>query len=305
MAGVTDAPFRKLAWEHGAGYVVGEMVSVREDLWHTDKSTLRRRAVAGIRPQVVQIAGADPALIAAGAERHWRDGADIIDINFGCPAKKVCRKAAGSALLADERLVARIIAAAVAAVPVPVTVKIRTGFSPERRNGVAIARIAEAEGAQAIAVHGRTRACRFEGAAEYATISAIKAAVRVPVFANGDVASVEKAREVRAMTGADGVMIGRGALGSPWLLGQIAGVTAEPDLNAKLAIVQRHVADMHAFYGAAGVRIARKHLRWYLDKLHELGPAELRRDFCRRFNQSTDPAEQLDLLAGLSLARAA
>ena len=191
MAGVTDAPFRTLAWQFGAGYVVSEMVGSRPVLWNTEKSRLRRQAATGVTPLAVQIAGGEPEMIAEAARRHWQEGADIIDINFGCPAKKVCRRAAGSQLLADEPLVARIIGAAVAAVPIPVTVKIRTGYSREDRNGVRIARIAEDLGVSAIAVHGRTRECRFEGSVEHDTTAAIKAAVRIPVFANGDIDSVD------------------------------------------------------------------------------------------------------------------
>ncbi len=293
MAGVTDAPFRALAWRYGAGYLVSEMVASQAALWHTPKSRLRREAVAGIRPVAVQIAGGDPATVAAAAARHWQDGAEIIDINFGCPAKKVCRKAAGSALLAHEGLVRDIIAAAVAAVPVPVTVKIRTGPTPQRRNGVEIARIAEGEGAAAIAVHGRTRACRFRGEAEYRTIGRIKQAVAIPVFANGDIRDAETARRVLSRTGADGVMIGRAALGAPWLPGQIAGVVGALPLTEKLAVVREHLHAAHAFYGEPGVRIMRKHLRWYLEKLPELGSGEWRARWLAGFNALTDPDAQL------------
>ncbi|MCX7063677.1 MAG: tRNA dihydrouridine synthase DusB, partial [Proteobacteria bacterium] len=222
MAGVTDVPFRELVWNLGAGLVVAEMTSVNPLLWHTRTSRLRRETVAGARPHVVQIAGADPQWIAAAARREAEAGAEIIDVNMGCPAKKVCNQAAGSALLRDEALVERILRAAVDAVPIPVTVKIRTGWSPEQRNGVAIARIAEAVGVASIAVHGRTRACRFVGAVEFDTVAAIKAAVRIPVFANGDIDSVEEARRVMSQTGVDGVLIGRAALGAPWLPGDIA-----------------------------------------------------------------------------------
>jgi tRNA-dihydrouridine synthase B len=292
MAGVTDAPFRALAWRFGAGYVVSEMVASGARLWATPKSRLRRLSPPEIRPVAVQIAGGDPTVIAEAAIRHWRAGADIVDINFGCPAKKVFRKAAGSALLADETLVARIIRAAVDAVPIPITVKIRTGFSPARRNGVEIARIAEAEGARAIAVHGRTRACRFVGQVDYETIGRIKAAVNIPVLANGDIASQEEAAAVRAGTGADGVMIGRAALGAPWLPGQIAGVTAELSLAEKLGVMREHLAAGQAFYGDAGVRIMRKHIQWYLEKLTELGDQHYRRGLTKAFNGLADAASQ-------------
>jgi len=299
MAGVTDVPFRSLAWRFGAGYVVSEMVASRAVLWQTPKSRLRRQTVAGIQPVAVQIAGGDPETIAGAAVRHWRDGADVIDINFGCPAKKVCRKAAGSQLLADEGLVRRIIAAAVAAVPVPVTVKIRTGYSPAQRNGVEIARIAEGEGASAIAVHGRTRACRFEGPVEYDTIARIKQTVRIPVLANGDLGSAADVRRVLAATGADGVMIGRAALGAPWLPGQLAGVTGELSLGEKLGVIREHLEAGHRFYGEPGVRIMRKHVQWYVEKLPGIGDEGWRRDWIRGFNAQNDGAGQLDYLATL------
>ncbi len=305
MAGVTDAPFRALAWRYGAGYVVSEMVTSQAALWHTPKSRLRRQVVEGIRPIAVQIAGGDPEIIAEAAARHWHHGAEIIDINFGCPAKKVCRKAAGSQLLADEGLVRRIIAAAVAAVPVPVTVKIRTGYTPERRNGVEIARIAEGEGAAAIAVHGRTRACRFEGPVEYETIRRIRQAVRIPVFANGDIGSAADARRVLELTGADGVMIGRAALGAPWLAGQIAAVTDELPLDEKLQVMREHVEAGHRFYGEPGVRIMRKHVQWYMEKLCELRDADWRRGWIRAFNALTDATQQLDYLETLLPRQAA
>lgn len=296
MAGVTDAPFRALAWRFGAGHVVSEMVASQGRLWHTAKSTLRRVSPEGVRPVAVQIAGGDPEIIAEAAARHWHDGAEIIDINFGCPAKKVCRKAAGSQLLTDEPLVGRIIAAAVRAVPIPVTVKIRTGVSPERRNGVEIARIAEGEGAAAIAVHGRTRACRFEGPVEYQTIAGIKAAVAIPVFANGDIQSAEDADRVLNATGADGVMIGRAALGAPWLPGQIAGVVGQLSLAEKLMVMREHVELGHAFYGEPGTKIMRKHVQWYFEKIGELKDGEWRRQTVRVFNKLSEQDAQLEFL---------
>jgi tRNA-dihydrouridine synthase B len=272
MAGVTDVPFRELAWELGAGLVVAEMTSVNPQLWSTRTSQLRRERGA-VRPRVVQIAGGDPQLVATAAALAAAAGAEIVDVNMGCPAKKVCNQAAGSALLRDEALVARILRAAVAAVTVPVTVKIRTGWAPDQRNGVTIARIAQDAGVASIAVHGRTRACRFVGAVEYDTIAAIKAAVAIPVFANGDIGNAAQARAVLAYTGADGVLIGRAALGAPWLPGDIAVALGGAPVFSRspaqvLDIVSRHLARMHAFYGAEqGVRIARKHGKAYLQSL--------------------------------------
>ncbi len=300
MAGVTDKPFRELAWELGAGLVVAEMTSVSPQLWDSRTSRLRREQVTGARPHVVQIAGADPEWIAAAARREADAGAEIIDVNMGCPAKKVCNQAAGSALLRDEALVARILRAAVAAVPpgIPVTVKIRTGWSPDERNGVTIARIAEDAGVASIAVHGRTRACRFVGAVEYDTAAAIKAAVSVPVFANGDIDSVEQARRVLAYTGADGVLIGRAALGAPWLPGDIAMALATGraprarSIDEVLAIAAHHIARLHEFYGAdQGVRIARKHVKAYLQRLG-IGPEQF-----REFNAHETPSGQHDWIA--------
>ncbi|HTO59051.1 MAG TPA: tRNA dihydrouridine synthase DusB [Pseudomonadales bacterium] len=274
MAGVTDVPFRELAWDLGAGLVVAEMTSVNPQLWNTRTSRLRRETVVGIRPRVVQIAGADPAWIAAAARREADAGADVIDVNMGCPAKKVCNQAAGSALLRDEALVERILRSAVDAVDVPVTVKIRTGWSPDERNGVMIAKIAQDAGVASIAVHGRTRACRFVGDVEYDTIAAIKAALAIPVFANGDIADAEQARRVLAYTNADGVLVGRAALGAPWLPGDIAEALATGRVQRArgaeeiLPIAARHLAHLHAFYGdEQGVRIARKHVKAYLQRL--------------------------------------
>lgn len=296
MAGVTDVPFRALTWRYGVGHVVSEMVASKGELWDTRKSQLRRQPVDGISPVAVQIAGGDPEIIAEAAARHWRSGADIVDINFGCPAKKVCRKAAGSQLLGDEKLVRQIIQAAVAAVPIPITIKIRTGLSPLTRNGVEIARIAEAEGVAAIAVHGRTRACKFEGPVEYETIARICEAVKVPVFANGEIADPLAARRILEETGADAVMVGRAALGAPWLPGQIAGVTGVLEVDEKLAVMCEHVAAGHDFYGDPGVKIMRKHVQWYLEKMTELGDEAYRRGVLRQFNQLTEAPAQIEFL---------
>ncbi len=295
MAGITDAPFRSLAWQFGAGYVASEMLAAGAQLWNSNKSRQRRVMVAGIEPRCVQIAGGDAETVAAAALRHWQDGADIIDINFGCPAKKVCRKAAGSQLMRDEGLVAAIVRATVAAVPVPVTVKMRTGWSPERRNGLEVARIVQEEGAAAVTVHGRTRACRFEGQAEHETVAAIKSRLHIPVFANGDIDSRETAERIMARTGVDGVMIGRAALGAPWLPGVIASPERrEPGPAERWAIVRDHVQAMHDFYGEAGVRIARKHVQWYLGRMDL--DADTARRLGRSFNALDCAHAQLDFL---------
>jgi tRNA-dihydrouridine synthase B len=284
MAGVTDLPFRQLCRDLGAGLVVSEMLGSDPALYHTRKSRLRRRHDGEASPRIVQIAGGDPEQMAAAARLNVAEGADIIDINMGCPAKKVCRKAAGSALLRDEALVAAILQQVVSAVDVPVTLKIRTGWSPEFRNGVRIARIAEQAGIAALAVHGRTRACKFNGAVEYDSIAEIVAAVSIPVLANGDIDSPARAQAVLAHTGAAGVMVGRAAQGRPWLPGLIAAHLAgtpilEPDADAQSAILLRHLRALHEFYGARhGVRIARKHVGWYLSTTW---PG---RAFCRTFN---------------------
>jgi tRNA-dihydrouridine synthase B len=280
MAGVTDLPFRRLCAELGAGLVVGEMISSNPRLRDSRKTRWRSRHDDEIRPRSVQIAGSDPEQMASAARYNVARGAQIIDINMGCPAKKVCRRAAGSALLADEGRVAEILRAVVAAVDVPVTLKIRTGPSPQRRNGVTIARIAEDTGIAALAVHGRTRACAFRGEVEYDTIAAIVEATGFPVFANGDIDSPAKAAEVIAHTGAAGVMVGRAAQGRPWLCGQIAARLATgiapppPPLSEQREILRRHVAQLHGFYGDyMGLRIARKHVGWYLGHQHTNGTA--------------------------------
>ena len=226
MAGVTDLPFRKLCRRMGAALTAGEMLSADPRLWGTRKSRQRRDHSGEAEPRVVQIAGSDPGEMADAARRNVDAGAQIIDINMGCPAKKVCNRDAGSALLRDEALVAAILDATVRAVDVPVTLKIRTGWSRERTNGVAVARIAESAGVQALAVHGRSRACRFEGQAEYDTVAAIKQAVRIPVIANGDIDSGSKAVEIIRITGVDGVMIGRAAQGRPWIFREIEALLA-------------------------------------------------------------------------------
>jgi tRNA-dihydrouridine synthase B len=270
MAGVTDKPFRQLCKRLGAGYAVSEMTTADPRLWRTKKSLHRMDHEGEPAPIGVQIAGADPDALAAAARHNVEHGAQIIDINMGCPAKKVCNAWSGSALLQDETLVARILRAVVAAVDVPVTLKIRTGWDRDHKNGVAVARIAEDAGIQALAIHGRTRDMLYTGEAEYETIAAIKQAVTIPVIANGDVDSAAKARQVLARTGADALMIGRAAQGRPWIFREIAHFLATgEDLRALTPreirdVLLAHVAELHAFYGEpAGVRIARKHLGWY------------------------------------------
>jgi tRNA-dihydrouridine synthase B len=270
MAGVTDRPFRQLCKRLGAGLAISEMVASNPQLRNTGKSQRRINHEGEAEPIVVQIAGADPEQMADSARYNVDRGAQIIDINMGCPAKKVCNVYSGSALLQDENLVARILPAVVRAVDVPVTLKIRTGWNRDNKNGVRIARIAEDSGIAALAVHGRTRADLYNGEAEYDTIAAIKQAVRIPVFANGDVDSPHKARQVLEYTKCDGLLIGRAAQGRPWIFREIAHylatgeLLAPPDAAEVREILCGHLEHLYAFYGElAGVRIARKHLGWY------------------------------------------
>ena len=274
MAGITDRPFRSLARRYGAGLAVSEMVSARPELRASRKSRLRLDHAGEERPVSVQIAGADPDELADAARHNAALGADIIDVNMGCPAKKVCNRQAGSALLEDEALVGRILDAVVSAAGVPVTLKIRTGPHPQRRNAVRIARLAEAAGVQMLAIHGRTRACMFEGRAEYDTIAEVKAAVRIPVIANGDVGNGEDARRVLDATGADGIMIGRAAQGRPWLFRQIARFLAtgealpEAGLAERREILLEHLDGLYSLYGdEQGARVARKHIGWSVKAL--------------------------------------
>ena len=270
MAGVTDKPFRQLCKRLGAGLAVSEMTTSDPRFWNTRKSLHRMDHEGEPDPVSVQIAGTVPAVMAEAARHNADQGAQIIDINMGCPAKKVCNAWAGSALMQDEALVARILSAVVAAVDVPVTLKIRTGWDARHRNAPTIARIAEDSGIAALAVHGRTRDQQYAGVAEYDTIAAIKAQLRIPVIANGDIDTPRKARQVLDRTGADAVMVGRAAQGRPWLLGEIAQFLdtgeerAPPPLDVVRDVLLGHLEALHAFYGEqAGVRIARKHLGWY------------------------------------------
>ena len=271
MAGVTDRPFRQLCKEMGAGMAVSEMVSSNSLLWGSEKTKRRADHSGETEPRSVQIMGADPKLMAEAARYNVDNGAQIIDINMGCPAKKVCNVQAGSALLRDETLVGSILDAVVAAVPeVPVTLKIRTGWDRDNKNGVTIGRIAEAAGIQALAVHGRTRADAYTGEAEYETIAAIKAAIAIPVIANGDITTPEKARHVLDVSGADAVMIGRAAQGRPWIFREVEHYLQtgeklpEPSLEEVRDILLGHLHNLYDFYGEyTGVRMARKHISWY------------------------------------------
>ncbi|TCP93237.1 tRNA-U20-dihydrouridine synthase [Cricetibacter osteomyelitidis] len=294
MAGITDQPFRKLCAQYGAGLTFSEMMSTNPDVWHTEKSKLRlaHHHEAGIN--AVQIAGSDPDEMAQAAQVNVEYGAEIIDINMGCPAKKVNRKMAGSALLQYPDLVEKILTSVVNAVNVPVTLKIRTGWNKDNRNCLDIAKIAEQSGIQALTIHGRTKTCMFEGEAEYDNIRAVKQAVHIPVIANGDITSAEKAKFVLNYTGADAVMIGRGALGKPWIFREVEqllesnSVESEPSFDEKCGVILAHIQALHQFYGAEkGYRIARKHVAWYLPSIQ---PDSF---FKQAFNAITEPEAQL------------
>ena len=298
MAGVTDQPFRQLCRRLGAGWVVGEMVTADPNLWHTRKSRQRMNHAGEPSPRVVQIAGGDAAMLAQAARLNVDLGAQVIDINMGCPAKKVCNKAAGSALLRDERLVAQILDAVVAAVDIPVTLKIRTGWCAESNNAMNIARLAESAGIQALAVHGRHRQQRYNGQAEYDTIAEIKSRLSIPVFANGDIDSPQKACEVLRHTQADALMIGRAAQGNPWIFQQISHYLEHgselppPRLSERCHVLGEHLGSLHAFYGATmGPRIARKHIGWYLDTDKRFDADQIR-ELKRQFNALTSPSAQ-------------
>ena len=298
MAGVTDRPFRQLCRRLGAGLAVSEMVTADSRLWKSRKSRNRLDHAGEDAPRSVQIAGAEPAMMAEAARLNVERGAQIIDINMGCPAKKVCNQAAGSALLRDEHLVRAILEAVVDAVDVPVTLKIRTGWDREHRNAPRIAELAEAAGIQALAVHGRTRACAYGPTVEYDTIRSIKQQVGIPVIANGDIQSGKFAKRVLEFTGADAIMIGRGAQGNPWIFREIGHYLetgqcgGQPTLDEVQDTLIEHVQALHAFYGEyAGLRIARKHIGWYL-KGRPGGEG-----YRQRINRAEAAGEQLALIA--------
>ena len=295
MAGVTDRPFRQLCKKLGAGLAVSEMVTSNSLLYGSAKTRRRANHDGEVDPISVQIAGADPKMMADAARYNADEGAQIIDINMGCPAKKVCNVMAGSALMQDELLVGRILDAVVRAVPdTPVTLKFRTGWNRENKNAPRIARIAEECGIRAVAIHGRTRADQYMGEAEYETIALVKAQIRIPVIANGDITSPQKAKQVLSLTGADGVMIGRAAQGRPWLFREIehylnTGAMLPPPQVAEIhRIMREHLHDLYAFYGeATGLKIARKHISWYTKGLQ--GAANFR----HAMNQLQTVKEQL------------
>ncbi len=297
MAGVTDVPFRNLCIRTGAGLAVSEMLSSNPRVWETEKSRERMMHHQDVGIRAVQIAGCDPELMALAAQHNVEHGAQIIDINMGCPAKKVNKKLAGSALLQDPALVTEILHAVVAAVDVPVTLKIRTGWARAHRNGVEIAKIAEQAGIQSLAVHGRTREDMYKGNAEYDTIAAIKQAISIPVVANGDITSPQQAKFVLDYTGADAVMVGRGAQGNPWLFREIVHYLAEqqalapPSMDEVAMVMHQHLQQLHNFYGdLKGLRIARKHIGWYLQAIDDpLG-------FRSYFNALESAAAQSDAL---------
>ncbi len=296
MAGVTDRPFRQLCKRMGAGMAVSEMVTSNSLLYGSAKTRRRANHEGEVEPVSVQIAGSDPAMMAEAARYNADNGAQIIDINMGCPAKKVCNVMAGSALLQDEPLVGRILEAVVEAVPdTPVTLKIRTGWDREHRNALNILRIAQESGIRALAIHGRTRACGYSGEAEYDTIKAVKAAASIPVIANGDITTPEKAKYVLDHTGADAVMIGRAAQGRPWLFREIAhylatgGKLPAPEVAEIHAVLLAHLDDLYSFYGQpAGLRMARKHIAWYTRGLADSA------HFRHAMNQLETPGEQLE-----------
>jgi tRNA-dihydrouridine synthase B len=297
MAGVTDRPFRILCRRFGAGLAASEMLTADMRLWDTPKSRRRMDHTGEPGPRVVQIAGFDPSMMAEAARRNVDAGAQIIDINMGCPAKKVCNRLAGSALLQDEELVARILHSVVRAVDVPVMLKTRTGWDRDHKNGIRIARIAEDNGIQALAIHGRTRADLYQGDAEHETAAAIKSSIRIPVFANGDVDSPQRAAEILRATGCDGIMIGRAAQGRPWIFDEVNFFLTEGKSRANLAlenvrdIMRAHLEDLYSFYGdETGVRVARKHLSWYF-RQHP-GQEDLR----NRLVRIETPREQLATL---------
>lgn len=297
MAGVSDLPFRQLCREFGAGLATSEMVTSDSRFWQSSKSASRLAWDANdAGPRSIQIAGSDPSQMADAAKACVDLGADIVDINMGCPVKKVCKKLAGSALLQDEGLVGRILESVCSAVDIPVTLKTRTGWSPEQRNGPRVAQIAENSGIAALAVHGRTRECRFEGQAEYDTIAEIVSTVSIPVLANGDIRNAKQAALVLQATRAAGLLIGRGALGKPWLFQEVEHYLATgrelkaPDLNNIKEVLIKHLSAIHRFYGETkGVQLARKHFSWYCQDLDAFD------DYKKQFNALASAEAQLKL----------
>ena len=304
MAGVTDKPYRHVCRQNGAGLVVSEMVTSQLDLRHSTKSRYRLDLEGEPEPVVVQLVGTDPSELALAAQYNVENGAQIIDINMGCPAKKVCKKAAGSALLANESLVKDILSTVVNSVDVPVTVKIRTGQNPEERNAINIAKIAEDSGIQCLTIHGRTRQCKFVGAIEYDTIASVKQVVDIPVVANGDIDTPEQAQMVLNYTGANAVMIGRAAQGQPWLFKQVVDFLAtghyaeKPNIFDRAQIIVDHLAAIHVFYGdLLGVRLARKHIKWYL----EHWDIPINPEHRQQINATEDASVQLALIESFLL----
>lgn len=297
MAGITDSVFRRLCYQNGAGYAVGEMLSAQTHLWDSKKSSTRFASLDDPEPRSVQLLGIDPQELAQAASLQVEQGAQIIDLNMGCPAKKVCNIAAGSALLAYPDRVEQIFKAVTEAVTVPITVKIRTGTDPQNRNALQIAQLAEQYGLAAVTIHGRTRADKFLGQAEYDTIKRIKQSVSLPVIANGDICDVEQAQFVLEYTLADGIMIGRGALGNPWIFNQIAAYLSNkqgfspPNTWQRYQVIRAHLEGLYQLYGEhQGVRIARKHLGWYAQHIEQ---GEILR---RQFNRLQSASEQIALI---------
>ena len=297
MAGITDAPFRRLCKKFGAGMTVSEMTTADISLWKTTKSKNRLNLDMNIEPRVVQIAGSEPRLLSIAAQLCVEKGAQIIDINMGCPAKKVCNKLAGSALMRDTKKIKLILEAVVKSVNVPVTLKMRTGWNPDERNGLEVAHIAENSGIQAITIHGRTRACRFAGKAEYETIARIKKSISIPVIANGDINSPEKSIEVFKKSKADALMIGRSSQGKPWIFRELnyylnegKHITPLEKNNVRDTMLE-HLFDLYDFYGEQlGVRLARKHLNWYCMHLDDS------KDFRSKAVRAQNADEQVGLV---------
>jgi tRNA-dihydrouridine synthase B len=299
MAGISDHPFRKLCVKHGADIAVTEMITCQSKLWNSPKSKLRR-IYGKEEPRILQLLGNDSQQLALAAKIHQDLGVQIIDINFGCPAKKVCNKAAGSALMQYPKQIENLLKSVVNAVEIPVTIKMRTGWDAQNRNGVEIAKIAEQQGVSAITVHGRTRACLFNGEAEYTTIAKIVEAVNIPIIANGDINTPEKAKQILKQTSASGLMIGRAARGNPWIFQKIkqylqndSTILTTITTNEFLTVLLEHLQSLYSFYGInKGLMLARKHVGWYLKKI----PNSI--NFCKEFNLIQNTDKQLNSLIG-------